>query len=151
MGMVRTSAVILISVAATLFVGCVTTHIGDQIDKDKLSKITKGVTTRAQVVELLGEPNQGSNDRMMIYTSAVGHSNNGDVMYQAIPVAGLFIPEHTSNSTRVQVLQIMLRDDGVVDDYKFTDNTSETDTNTSLIGGNVEQHTNTVPSNDDTK
>ncbi len=48
---------LIFSFASSLITGCVTT-LGHQIDQSAYSQIKKGVSTKEDVVELLGSPNQ---------------------------------------------------------------------------------------------
>ncbi len=110
----------LLSLALAL-VGCITA--GDKVDRDKVSQIKKGVTTRAEVEALLGPPTHvaivGNGTRLMIYeyheTKVKGQN--------FIPYAGAFIG---GTDNRRQNLQIILNENNVVTDYELTDRLSET-------------------------
>ena len=102
--------------------GCASTSYGTKIDRDKVSQIKKGVTTKAQVELLFGPPAYagmaGDGRRMMTYNFTEGSST------QMIPVVGLFAG---SASTHTQSLQIMISKSGVVEDYEYSDNSQNTE------------------------
>lgn len=102
--------------------GCASTSHGTKIDRDKVSQIKKGVTTKAEVELLLGSPTYtamaGDGRRMMTYSFTEASST------QLIPVVGLFAG---SSSTRTQSLQIMITKSGVVEDYEYSDNSQNTE------------------------
>lgn len=104
---------------------------GTQISADKVAQIKKGITTRAEVEALLGPPAFVSmlpeGKRMMSYsyssTKAEGHATAATY----IPYVGIFAGGGRGEAqTRIQTLQIMLDAKGVVEDYDFADNTSNT-------------------------
>lgn len=102
--------------------GCASTSYGTKIDRDKVSQIKKGVTTKAEVELLLGPPVHtamvGDGRRMMTYSFTEASSTQG------IPVVGLFAG---SSSTRTQSLQIVITKSGVVEDYEYSDNSQNTE------------------------
>jgi hypothetical protein len=127
--------------------GCVSGTTGNQgLTQDNVSEIQKGVTTRQDVVALLGEPDSthlmADGRRMMFYEG--GQMNTDDVgqsVWQAVPIVGVLVPSSNTNTTRRESLQIILNGKDVVEDYQFSDNTSEVKTTTSAFGGHVEQTT----------
>lgn len=112
----------LLLVIAGFITGCASTSHGTKIDRDKVSQIKKGVTTKAEVELLLGSPTYtamaGDGRRMMTYSFTEASTT------QLIPVVGLFAG---SSSTRTQSLQIMITKSGVVEDYEYSDNSQNTE------------------------
>jgi outer membrane protein assembly factor BamE (lipoprotein component of BamABCDE complex) len=126
--------------------GCATSTIGNQnLNADNIAKIQKGVTTKAEVIELLGQPDtvgmMGDGRRTMIYSGMQGNVDNSQMMLTAIPIAGGLIPEHTSQSMHRETLQVILTNSDIVQDYEYSDNTSQTDTSVSALGSHVDQKT----------
>jgi len=125
---------------ACVLTGCATSssEAGTKISADKVSQIQKGVTTRAQIEALLGPADFVSmmpgGKRMLNYNYV-----NTDVQAHAtaasyIPYVGLFAGGTKGNMTlRQQRLQIMLDEKGVVEDYDFSDNT----TNSEMAGSGL--------------
>jgi outer membrane protein assembly factor BamE (lipoprotein component of BamABCDE complex) len=145
------SKTIIANIAVLIFfgllgAGCATSTIGNQnLNSDNIAKIQKGVTTKAEVIELLGQPDtvgmMGDGRRMMIYSGMQGNVDNSQMMLAAIPIAGGLIPEHTSQSMHRQTLQVILTSADIVQDYEYSDNTSQTDTSVSALGAHVDQKT----------
>ena len=130
--------------------GCVSGTAGNQeLTRDHVSKIEKGVTTRQQVVEMLGEPEStqllADGRRTMLYMGTQSKSDFGERVFQGVPIIGAVVPTTDTQSVRRETLQIILDGSDVVQDYEFSDNTSETKTTTSMFGGHVE--TMTTPNN----
>jgi hypothetical protein len=109
------------------------------LTSDKISQIKKGITTKAEVIDLLGQPDSvgmmGDGRRMMMYSGMQGKIDNSQSAFGAIPIAGALIPEHTSQIMHRQSLQVILSSDDVVQDYEYSDNASESDTSMSVLGG----------------
>jgi outer membrane protein assembly factor BamE (lipoprotein component of BamABCDE complex) len=123
--------------------GCVSGTTGNQeLTQDHVSKIEKGVTTRQQVVEILGEPEStqllGDGRRTMFYIGTQSKSDVGQRVFQGVPIIGAVVPTTDTQSVRRETLQIILNGSDIVQDYEFSDNTSETKTTTSMFGGHVE-------------
>jgi len=142
-------ALVLLCVAITLIGGCaVSGTTGNQkLTQDNVSKITKGVTTRDQVVTLLGQPDyvtmMPDGRRSLIYSGTQSNGNYSGTMIQAVPIVGGLIPVTNTDTMRNTTLQIMLSADNVVEDYQYSDNTSETKATSSMFGGHSD--TVTVP------
>ena len=105
----------------TLAAGCASS--GQKVEQDKLSQIKKGVTTRAEVEALLGQPSHvtivGNGKRIMFYTYSEVKANTASY----IPYASIFAG---GTKNRQQMLQIMLNENNVVEDYEFGDRQTET-------------------------
>ncbi len=117
--------IIFISLLA-LIAGCTATQTnGVKLDPNAVARIQKGVTTRAEVESLLGQPmtmamaDRGR--RIMVYhfTESAGRSKPQSY----IPVVGLFAGA-TEGTSRTQMLQIFLDGRNVVEDYEFSDRTT---------------------------
>jgi len=115
-------AALLLFIITGFVAGCASVSHGTKIDKDKVSQIKKGVTTKAEVELLLGHPAHtsmaGDGRRMMTYNFTEASST------QYIPVVGLFAG---GSSTHTQSLQIMITKSGVVEDYEYSDNSQNTE------------------------
>lgn len=137
----------------TLVGGCGTSRstTGRTIDRSQVSQIQKGVTTREQVVALLGEPTStsmiGEGRRMMIYSSLETEAKANVDGRMFIPIVGGFFHNTSSETTsRQQMLQIVLSKAGVVEDYEFSDRTSEAEQKSGISGSESNSRTReTVP------
>jgi outer membrane protein assembly factor BamE (lipoprotein component of BamABCDE complex) len=146
--MMRSAATIgaVLLCLAFLGSGCVTATIGNQtLTQDRVSKIQKGVTTRDQVIELLGQPNQvqlsADGRHMLFYMGTQMKADYGERVFQAVPIIGAVVPTSDTQNVRRESLQIFIDASNVVTDYEFSDNTSETKTTVSAFGGHVEETT----------
>lgn len=92
----------LVLLAALCAAGCATS--GRQIDPNAVAKIQKGVTTRAQVIALMGEPQAVSNNGngIEVLTYMYVHAQANGASY--IPIAGAFVGGVDSHSQHVTVL-----------------------------------------------
>jgi len=139
---------------AVLFTtGCVaptTATSGNKLDGTRVAQIKKGVTTRSEVIALLGQPENvtmmGEGRRMMLYLySEMAMSHN------ASNAAGnpfsFIAPKADQRSGRTQMLQVILNKSDVVEDYEFSDQTTNTDIN--YKGNKV--NTTTAPTEPDKK
>jgi outer membrane protein assembly factor BamE (lipoprotein component of BamABCDE complex) len=127
-----------ISVLASAFLavaifggGCASTSHGTKIDTQNVSKIEKGVTTRAEVEQMFGSPMNvslmGDGRRSMTY-----HYMESDTKVKGtsfIPIAGAFMGG-SKGKMRTQQLQVILTKDEVVEDYVMNDGTSNVDHST---------------------
>jgi outer membrane protein assembly factor BamE (lipoprotein component of BamABCDE complex) len=126
--------------------GCVSSSTGNQrLTNDNVAKITKGVTTRAEVVALLGEPESVSlmsdGRRMMMYRAIQQNGDKSGTIVRAIVPFAAFFPSSDTNTTRMQTLQIYVGSNNVVQDYEYSDNTSEMKTTASAFGAHTEEST----------
>ena len=147
----RFATVITAITAATLslFVaGCLTTSVGTKMSTDNVSKLQKGVTTRAEVETLFGSPvttsMMGDGRKMMVY-NYYGHTIKPTGLGKTfasvlIPGGNLFMGGGARANQEQQTLQIMLTKDGVVEDYEFANDASVTETS----GGLLTQQTTTT-------
>jgi hypothetical protein len=113
-------------------VGCSTTStVGNQnLTEGNVGKIVKGVTTKAEVEQMLGPPDQmtlqADGRRMMTYQgsqTSVGWSSR--FVQSALPFMA-FVPMSDTSTMKQQTLQIMLNREEIVEDYEFENGGSET-------------------------
>jgi len=127
---------VVISLSA---VGCTSATSGTMQSQDKLSQIQKGVTTRSEVETLLGPPTSVTSEpdgtTVMLYVA--GEVNTQNDFSWMIPVAGAFIPQHNSTSQRMQQITVTLDASNVVTDYQVNDNTTQTNVDSSFLGGHA--------------
>ena len=132
--MIRT---ILIALAIAFLVsGCASTMQVSQplLDPDKVNRIQRGKTTRAEVEALIGPPAHvammgSTGERMAVYSSY-----NANVVGRG----GLFMTGHGAGTTRHQMLQIQYTADGIVRDFEFTDKTDNVNSRISPGGVRTE-------------
>lgn len=124
-----------ISVLASAFLsvaifggGCASTSHGTKIDTQNVSRIEKGVTTRAEVEQMFGPPMNvglmGDGRRSMMYQYMETDTKVKGTSF--IPFAGPFMGG-SKGTTRTQQLQVILTKDEVVEDYVMNDGTSKID------------------------
>ncbi|MGD0770893.1 MAG: hypothetical protein ABSB42_22145 [Tepidisphaeraceae bacterium] len=126
--------------------GCAATTAGNQgLTQDNVSNIHKGVTTREQVVEILGQPDDiqllADGRHVMFYQGMQGNSDFGQRIFQGVPIIGTIVPTTDTQTVRREFLEVYLNANNVVQDYQFSDNTSETKTTMSIFGGHAEETT----------
>lgn len=126
--------------------GCYSSSTGTKMDTNQVSKIEKGKTTRKEVEAMLGTPSHvammAEGRRVMTY-----HFNetNARVKGQSfIPFYGAFGGGSKMDSHQ-QALQINLDKNGIVEDYEFNDNTSNTDVSHNAFGGSSVTSTPAAP------
>lgn len=112
-----------ITIASVLVCGCVS--VGRKLDSSKVAQIKKGETTRQQVINLIGSPDQMTQD------------GNGNVMFQYIyvrasakpatyiPVVGAFAG---GANTQNQMVMVTFGSDGIVSDIVTSYGANETGT-----------------------
>ena len=110
---------VLVALVCMVLVGCATT--GTKIDQSKIGQIKEGVTTKEEVITLMGKPfmqNLTSDGKIIM-------------MYQYAKVknrAANFIPVVNVLSggmdMKQQILQVLIDKNGVVEKYIFTDTDS---------------------------
>ncbi len=110
---------------------CADVNTGTQsLSSDRVAQIKKGVTTRAEVEQLLGPPSSvsmmGDGRRMMFYMGMQQHINQAGRMAFAVPLGGILIPANDSASRRMEQLQVVLSKADIVEDYEFSDSTTNT-------------------------
>jgi outer membrane protein assembly factor BamE (lipoprotein component of BamABCDE complex) len=131
---------VLVVVIVALFCGCASTSTGPSMDKNDISQIQKGVSTRAQVEQLLGPPTStslmGDGRRTMLYFS---NQSKIDQSTYYVPFMPFF--KGQGSTSRTQQLQIILSKADVVEDYEFSDTTSEMSQSGLLAGNRVETKT----------
>jgi outer membrane protein assembly factor BamE (lipoprotein component of BamABCDE complex) len=109
-----------------LLAGCAT--VGTKIDQSKVDQIKDGVTTRAQLDEWFGQPNQQSlgDGNQTILTYSYVHSQASGASY--VPVVNLFAG---GTNTNQQVLMIAVDKNGIVVRHLMND--SKTQMKTGLL------------------
>lgn len=105
-----------------LFTSCVNMSHGTQLDRTAVSRIRKGVTTRAEVEAMLGTPAYtsmiGDGRRLLCYSHT--NTNAAANLSTFIPL----MPASATGQTQTQTLQVMVRKSGIVDDYEFNEGTT---------------------------
>ena len=110
----------LVTIALSL--GCYST--GNKVDQAKVDKIQKGVTTRPEVEQQLGQP-----------THVTMMPDGGRTLYyqyfESQQKGTNFIPFnfHHGSTDRRQSLQVLVDKNNIVKDYEFSDKTGETNVN----------------------
>lgn len=144
--MIQKAIAIAMCLAVAMSIGCsvpTSSHTGTQISQSAVSRIRKGVTTRKEIESLLGPPMgvtmMGEGRRMMMYSGTEVHTSTN--LNMAIPIIGAMIPGRDENTSRIQSLQIVLNRNDVVEDFEFSDNTTEAGGTYSAFGGHGESHT----------
>jgi len=140
--------VLVMVVCAASLVGCTSGRSGTKVEREQVSQIQKGVTTRAQVEALFGLPTvasmMGDGRRMLVY-HGMEVKGSSDHYLMAVPVVGSFLPHSSKTTTQRQSLHIILSKAGVVEDFEYSNTTDTTKTNTSIIGGKVESNSTPTP------
>lgn len=106
------AAVIAMTGLAT---GCATSS-GTKVEAADISFIQKGKTTRTELVNKLGQPNETGLDSNGKETLSWIHVQTRTDAKTFIPIAGAFIGGGTSEST---TLKVVLDKRGVVSDYEY--------------------------------
>lgn len=107
------------AILLVLFVGCAS--VGNKIDMANVSKIQKGVTTRAEMEQMFGKPMNvslmpdGTVMAMWFYSKA---SNN---VQNFIPIVNLV---QTKVDSQTQTLQAFFDDKGVLKNFATNDSNS---------------------------
>lgn len=127
-------------IAGVLFLsGCASTmSYGVKFDQNKVSQIQKGVTTRAEVEALFGQPAYVSllSDGRRMMTYSFTEMSAAPTPETFIPVVNVFA-SGAKNKVRTQTLQIVLSKTDVVEDCEFTDNATKSEARGGLLGGQV--------------
>jgi outer membrane protein assembly factor BamE (lipoprotein component of BamABCDE complex) len=114
---------------AALLSGCASS--GHELDQTKVAQIKKGVTTKAQVHELLGKPEQvavsDSGDETWIYT----YMRMSSEAQNYIPIVGAFVAGY---DTQNQITNVVFTPDGIVKSMTTSYGGDRADTN--LSAGN---------------
>lgn len=125
--------------------GCAsaTSSTGPAIDRTQVSEIKKGITTRAEILERFGSPIttqiMGDGRRELVFVSTESQIRNDNRVW--IPFAGPFMATNNRYSTHSQQLQVIIGKNDVVEDYEFSDQTSQTKTRASAFGGSAQTET----------
>jgi len=106
--------------AAILLTSCVTS--GRKIEQSSVDKIQKGVTTRAEVLQLLGSPDQLTRDSSGKVTMNYHYMRATAKPEGFIPVVGLFAG---GANTQNQSVIVVCGSDGIVSDVISTMGASE--------------------------
>jgi outer membrane protein assembly factor BamE (lipoprotein component of BamABCDE complex) len=110
------------ALALCLVAGCASSSYGTKLDKNKVAQIQKGVTTRAEVEQMLGQPENvslmGDGRRMMMYSYTESNAHVKGTSF--IPIAGAFMGG-SEGTMHHQQLQVVLNKNDVVEDYVMND------------------------------
>ena len=115
---------IIIIIMSLFLIGCAST--GHKIDQSAVSRIQNGVTTKAEVINLIGSPEmitkKGNGDTVFVY-----HYIRSSVKPATfIPYIGAFVG---GADTQQQMTNITFGPDGIVKDYSSTQGGMETNMN----------------------
>ena len=114
--MKHSSIVFAICISALAFSGCAHTH-GKKVDSAAVNQIQKGVTTKAELIARLGEPNsstqRGDGGEMLMWRYTESQANAATY----VPVVWMFAG---SRSNKATVLSVLIGADGKVEDFSFT-------------------------------
>lgn len=113
-----------------LLTGCATVDqsSGPSIDPAKVAMIQKGKTTRAEIEQWFGKPDNVAimpdGRRAITYThTSMKVAAQVNPLNMVLPV----FSDTTKASQRMQTLQIYLSKEEIVDDFEFNDNTSHSE------------------------
>lgn len=110
----------ILTLALLALLGCASA--GVKIDRSATENIRKGVTTKAQVIALLGAPSSdsltGDGREMMIWSYA--HTRVKGTTF--IPVAGIFVG---GSNTRLTTFQVILTKGKIVEDFLWNSSNLE--------------------------
>lgn len=99
-------------------VGCAT--VGREVNQGNAEKLQKGVTTKAEVIKIFGQPNSQTfnQDGKVVFTYIGSQIKN--TAWNFIPVVSVV---HSEMKMNTQVLSITFKDD-IIEEYNFS--TSDT-------------------------
>ncbi|MEA2708916.1 MAG: hypothetical protein QOF78_1517 [Phycisphaerales bacterium] len=122
-------------VCAVAGIGCASTSSGTKMETTQVSKIERGVTTRAQIEQMFGPCGSitlmGDGRRMMLYSY---HETDTHVKGTTfIPFAGAWMGG-SEGTTRSQQLQVILTRADVVEDFVMNDGTTKMDYSHNPLG-----------------
>ncbi len=110
----------VLSLSLLLFAGCATT--GQKFDASKVSQIKKGVTTRAEIETMFGQPlssvTLGNGKCVIEYQYAEGHST----AQSFIPIVGDFAG---GTKGQAQILTITLTKENIVEEFRYSTSQQE--------------------------
>jgi len=119
--------------------GCTSSsNVGNQkLTADKVNQIQKGVTTRSEVEQLLGPCELVSirpdGRRVMSYSGSQMKGTYSGQVFSGM--TGGLVPGSDTKTMRREMLQIYLDGNDVVQDYEFSDTTTEQKSSVSDFGG----------------
>lgn len=118
--------VVLISLLIITF-GCSTTSSGRKIEKDRVSQIQKGQTTKAEIERDFGSPesknfSQGEEIWSYRYFETSGGVGIGGTIISYLTI-GMYTPSSSENKS--QYLSVIFQD-GTVKDFTFGEDQSKT-------------------------
>lgn len=127
-------SVIVLGIFGLFSTGCMS-H-GTKVEASKVDKIEKGVTTRAEVEQMLGPA-----DSVFVHPDASGKRTMQYFGQQSQVKAQSFIPGYnmfaSGAKTQRQNLQILIGSDGKVLDYEYT--SREGEITTGVVSGSTER------------
>lgn len=129
--------------------GCATANIGNQnLTARRIAQIKKGITTEAEVIRLLGPPDNitllPDGRRMMYYSGMQTKTNSNGAAVVAVStltfgLGEVLMPSDTSQTEQQQTLQIILTKNDIVQDYEYSNNASNTKSTVSVFGSHTEE------------
>jgi outer membrane protein assembly factor BamE (lipoprotein component of BamABCDE complex) len=106
--MKHSSILYAICISALAFSGCAHVH-GKKVDSAAVTQIQKGVTTKAELIAKLGEPNsttqRGDGGEMLMWRYTESQTNAATY----VPIVGMFAGGRSTSAT---VLTVMVGADG---------------------------------------
>jgi outer membrane protein assembly factor BamE (lipoprotein component of BamABCDE complex) len=134
-----------VMLSSFVFTGCMTQSHGIKMEEANVAQIVKGKTTRAELEAMFGQPAhvgmlpEGRRILTYNYFAASGQAEN--IGKHLIPIVGPYIAGDARVKQRQQMLQVYLSSDGIVEDFEYTDQASET----YQTGGTIRPQTTTTP------
>ena len=115
---------IMLLVLAVMISSCVS--IGNKIDRDYTNEITKGVTTEAQILQVLGKPISVGQNSSGMKTLTYMHVASQAKAASYVPIVGLFAGGADSQTTMLIIT--VDASTGVVSDWNYNESNSEVNT-----------------------
>ena len=107
---------IILLLTVLLITSCGTT-MGKRIDNTKISEIKKGITTKTEITNLLGQPENITNrsDGTTYFIYSFGSVKHSALTY--VPVVGLFAHK---TAVETENLMITFDDNNIVKNYNYS-------------------------------
>jgi outer membrane protein assembly factor BamE (lipoprotein component of BamABCDE complex) len=115
---------IMLVVLAVMISSCVS--YGNKIDRDYTNEITKGVTTEAQILQVLGKPISVGQNSSGMKTLTYMHVASQAKAASYVPIVGLFAGGADSQTTMLIIT--VDASTGVVSDWNYNESNSEVNT-----------------------
>jgi hypothetical protein len=149
LGSLRFLVITGMATLATMLAGCASSSSGTKIDQSNVDRIQKGVTTRTQMEQMFGTPDNitimgdGSGRRMATWNHIESDAHVKGTSF--IPVVGMFAGG-TEGTTTHESLQATYRED-VVEDYQYSSGGQNTDVTNGPFGSTAHSSANGDTSN----